>query len=105
MTSDSDKNRLVHLGVSARPDLQREVITSVTGIEGLVIDNAKGTLVTLVNWSEAPAKAVTVQVRIPFQPTSARQVSAQKSVPVTYANGVATFTLDLAQAEYVLLNK
>ncbi len=105
MTSDPDKNRLVHLGVSARPELQREVMASVSGVEGLVIDNAKGTLVTLINWNDASAKAVTVQVRVPFQPTSARQVSAQKAVPVTYANGVATFTVDLAQAEYVLLNK
>lgn len=105
MTSDPDKNRLVHLGVAARPDLQRDVHTSAAGIEGLVIDNTKGTLVTLINWNDAPARSVTVQVRVPFRPTSVRQVSAQKSVPVTYANGVATFTTDLTQADYFLLHR
>ena len=105
MTDDPARNKLVHLGTATRPDLQREATASAPGVETLLIDNQKGTLVTLVNWSETPVKGVTVRVRVPFPPTSARQVSAQKSVPVTYANGVATFTVDLAEADYVLLNK
>ncbi len=105
MTSDADKNKLINLGVGAKPELKREVVSSATGVEGLVIDHAKGTLVTLINWNNDAVKGAKVTVRVPFKPSSARLVSAQKAVPVTYENGEATFTVDLAEADYVVLNK
>ena len=105
MTNDPDKNKLINLGVGARPDLPRDVMASVPGVEGLLIDNEKGTLVTLINWNAEPVKGVTIQVRVPFKPKAARSVEGQKSVAVAYADGVATFTVDLTQADYVLLTK
>lgn len=105
MTGDPAKNKLIALGVNARPDLQKDVVASVPGVEGLLIDNAKGTLVTLINWNVEPVKGVTVQVRVPFKPASARTVEGQKSIEVAYADGVATFTTDLTQADYIALWK
>ncbi|MCE9589802.1 MAG: beta-galactosidase trimerization domain-containing protein [Planctomycetes bacterium] len=105
MTSDPDKNKLINLGVDAKPGLEREVVSSATGVEGLLIDNEKGTLVTLINWNKEPVKGATISVRVPFKPKSARSVQGQKSVDVTYADGVATFTIDLTEADYVVLAK
>ena len=38
-------------------------------------------------------------------PKSARSVAGQKEIKTTYADGVATFTLDVPEADYVLLMK
>ncbi|MCE9589587.1 MAG: beta-galactosidase trimerization domain-containing protein [Planctomycetes bacterium] len=105
MTSDPDKNKLIGLGVNAKPGLEREVVSSAAGVEGLLIDNEKGTLVTLVNWNKEPVKGAAINVRLPFKPKSARSVQGQKSVDVTYADGIATFTIDLTEADYILLMK
>jgi hypothetical protein len=105
MTDDPDKNKLINLGVAAKPELVREVVASAPGVEGLLIDHAKGTLVTLINWNAEPVKGVTMQVRVPFKPKSARSVEGQKNVDVAYADGVATFTVDLTQADYIILMK
>lgn len=105
MSNDPLKNKLIHLAIAAKPELQREVEASATGIEGLLIDHERGTLVTLINWNDARAKAVSVKVRVPFKPKSARAVEGQKNLDVTYADGVASFTIDLTQADYVLLTR
>ena len=47
---------------------------------------------TLVNWANEPAKAVKVTLTLPFQPGSARLVSAGKAIPVSYERGAAVFT-------------
>jgi len=94
--------KLVRLGVDAKP-IAEEVTCSNPFVEAIVIDKGEGTLVTLTNWTNAPVKNVTVNVKMPAAPKSARLVSAQKEVPVTYANGMASFTVDVAEADYVLL--
>ena len=106
MVHEPEKNKLVHLGVAAKSGLAREVEASATGVEGLLIDNEqKGTLVTLINWNAEPQKGVTVKVRVPFEPKTARTVEGQKVLDVKYADGVATFMVDLTQADYVLLGR
>jgi hypothetical protein len=97
--------KLALLGVATRPDIAKEIITSDSKIEAIVLNNEKGTLVTLVNWANQPAKGVRVTVKLPFKPSASRLVSAQNSIPVNYANGEATFTLDVPEAEFILLNK
>jgi hypothetical protein len=99
---DPAATKLVRLGIEAKP-IAQEVVCSNPFVEATVIDKGEGTLVTLTNWNNAPVKGVTVNVKMPAAPKSARLVSAQKAVPVTYADGVASFTVDLTEADYVLL--
>src|SRR5262249_43810628 len=47
--------RLVRLGVDAARPVQAAVC-SVAGVEAVVMDHQDGTLVTLVNWTNAPIK-------------------------------------------------
>ncbi len=102
---DPAATKLALLGVAAKPDLAREVSITDPHVEALILDNQKGTLVTLINWGSSHSKGTTVTVKLPFKPSSARLVSAQKAIEVKYENGEATFTLDVPEAEYVLLNK
>lgn len=101
---DPAATALVRLGIDARKPAQ-EVVCSNNLVEANVIDNTGGTLVTLTNWTNAPAKNVTVSVKLPAAPKTARWVGAQKEVPVNYANGMATFTVDVPEADYVLLTR
>lgn len=101
---DQAATKLVRLAVDSKP-VERPVTCSVAGVEGIVIDHPQGTLVTLVNWTNGPAKGLKVSVRLPAAPKAARSVTGQKAVPVTYDGGSAMFTLDLAEGDFVLLPK
>jgi hypothetical protein len=96
--------RLVRLGVDAA-NPQRAVTTSEPLVEAIVMDHPRGTLVTLVNWTNEPLKELDVTVRVPFAPKSVRSVAGQKDLPVKSADGAATFTTSLDDADYVLLLK
>ena len=74
-------------------------------VEAIVMDHPQGTLLTLVNWTNAPAKGLKVSVRLPAAPKSARSVANQKEIKTEYKDGVATFTLDVPEADYVMLMK
>jgi hypothetical protein len=102
---DPSAMKLALLGVAAKPALARDIVCSNAHVETQVLDNQGGTLVTLVNWANEPAKATKVTLTLPFKPGSARLISAGKAIPVTYEKGAAVFTLDVAEAEYVLLNR
>jgi hypothetical protein len=102
---DPAATKLALLALSAKPDLAQEVICSDPDVEAQVLDNATGTLVTLVNWANEPAKATKVRLKLPFKPSATRLVSKQGPIDVTVADGFAEFTLDVAEAEYVLLSK
>ncbi|NQU11429.1 hypothetical protein HQ590_11600 [bacterium] len=102
---DPAATKLALLGVDAKPGLARDIVCSNAHIEAQVLDNQGGTLVTLVNWANEPAKAVKVVLALPFKPSAARLVSAGKAIPVNYEHGAAVFTLDVSEAEFVLLNK
>lgn len=94
---------LVRLGVEAKP-IATEVSCSNPLVEANVIDKDGRTLVTLTNWTNAPVKDLKVNVKMAAEPKSARQVSAQKAVPLTYKDGTTTFSIDLQEADYVLLS-
>lgn len=102
---DSASLKLALMGVANKAGLKQDVICSNAHVEALPIDNDGGTLLTLVNWGDAPAAGTKVTVSLPFRPSTAKAVSTGKAIPVTYENGVAAFTLDIAEAEFVLLNK
>lgn len=95
--------RLVNLGVSAKKPTPESV--AGTGLEVLLLDGKAGTLVTLINWSETSRKSATVRVRLPFAPKAARAIASGKSLKVQYADGVATFAVDIVDAEFVTLER
>lgn len=96
--------RLALLGIAAGP-LVEEVACSVPAVEGLVIDTAKGSVITLVNWTDKPIAGLQVVVRMPASPIKVRSVQNAKDLKVTYANGAATFTTDLEWADYIVIPK
>ncbi|MSR51888.1 MAG: hypothetical protein EXS09_01190 [Gemmataceae bacterium] len=101
---DAATTTLVCLGVDARmPD--RAVQCSADGIEASVMDSPNGVILTLTNWNDKPSKGVEVKVRIPFAPKSVRSVRGQKNIESKYAGGSLTFTIDLADADFVLIAK
>jgi hypothetical protein len=99
---DETATALVRLGLSNNP--VRECVCSLEGVEATVLDNPKGTLVTLTNWTDKPA-TVTVQLRSAFAPRSVRSVQGQKALDAKYADGVATFSTTVADADYILVEK
>ena len=86
-------------------NVDRPVVCSNNLVEATVLDAKEGTLVTLVNWTNGPVKDLNVKVRVPFRPSAVRSVSGQRELKAEYADGVASFTLDLAEADYVILRK
>jgi hypothetical protein len=101
---DATASKLVRLALDARKP-QQAAWAGTEGVEAVVIDHPDGTLLTLVNWTNAPIKSLPVSVRLEKAPASARSVSGQKAVSVKYADGVASFTLELAEGDFVLLAK
>jgi hypothetical protein len=101
---DPTASRLVRLGVEAR-DVVRAAECSTAGVEAAVIDHSRGTLVTLLNWTNSAVGELQVKVRVPSKPTKVRSVRLQKELPVQYENGVATIALELKDADYVMLLK
>ena len=74
-------------------------------VESIVLDHKDGTLLTLVNWTNGPVKDLEVQVRMKDAPKTVRTVSGQRNLAFTAKDGVVTFRLDLAEADYVMLIK
>jgi len=69
------------------------------------MDSARGTVVTIANWSNGPLRDMTVSVEMPAAPKFVRSVWQQKSLPAEFAGGRVSFRLDLADADYILLGK
>jgi hypothetical protein len=105
MTSDKDTPASFWFRSLVAPvmPLDRAAFCGNTGVESIVLDHKDGTLVTLVNWTNAPVKNLEVEVRMKEAPKSVRTVSGQRELAFTVNNGVVTFKLDLAEADYVLL--
>ena len=109
---DPKATQLVRLGLEAAKPLQA-VETSVEGVEAIVMDHpTQGTLVTLVNWTNAPIKGLKLKIRTSFEPLEARSVEQQRAVDfkfqggtLTNRGGIATVTLDLNEADFLLLPK
>jgi hypothetical protein len=85
--------------------LNFEVLCSEPLVESLVIDHKEGTLLTLVNWSKGAQKNLAVRIRMPEEPGRIWSVSGQTQLVGRYAEGVLTITMDLAEADYVILGK
>jgi len=102
---DAAATELALLGAHAK-EVARDVKCSNTYVEALVIDNAKGTLLTLVNWDNEPVNGMKATVKLPFKPKSVRSVEQQKDLEGwTYENGELVLTTDLNWADYLLLAK
>jgi hypothetical protein len=94
---------LVQLGIRG---LKRDVSCNNPQVEANVYDGPSGTLVTLVNWTnDARIRNLSLTLNLPFEPASARSVEQQANVDIKYADGVATITTDLTEADYILLPK
>jgi hypothetical protein len=83
--------------------LQPSATCSNNFVESIVLDHKDGTLLTLVNWTNTPVKDLEVQVRMKDAPKTVRTVSGQRNLDFTHKDGVVTFRLDLAEADYVVL--
>lgn len=98
------ETKLVRLGLDAA-DVVPEVVCSQPLVEAWVLDNNKGTCLTLVNWTNEPAEGVEVAVRSAFKPKRVRAVAMQKDLPFTYSEGRVRFTVEVPEADYILLLK
>lgn len=99
---DSAATKLVRLGVEAKKPTQ-DVVCDHPGVEAVLMDGPAGTLLTLVNWTNAPLPAVKVKVRLTAAPKSVRSVQQQKELPSSFAEGVLEITTPLTEADYLLL--
>lgn len=91
--------------VPVRLPVESPTLCSNGLVESIVLDHKDGTLLTLVNWTNAPVKNLDVQVRMPYAPKTVRTVSGQRNLEFTTKDGVVSFRLDVAEADYVLLLK
>lgn len=99
---DATLTQAVRLGVTG---IERSAVSSIEGVESVVLDHKDGTLLTLVNWTNAPLKEIEVQLRMKDAPKSVRSVSGQREIAFTAKDGIVTFKLPLPEADYVLLTK
>ena len=103
--TEFDDNADLVFGTAPINDAKRPAKCSRDFIESIVLEHKDGTLLTLVNWTNAPVKDLEVQVRMKDAPKTVRTVSGQRNLAFTAKDGVVLFTLDLAEADYVLLVK
>ncbi len=101
---DAAATKLVRLGIDAKL-VARAVESSEPLVEAIVMDHPKGTLLSLVNWTNKPVKGLRLSVKTPFKVSKVRTVSGQKDLLYTNGAGTTTITLDLEEADYVLLLK
>jgi len=94
---------LVRLGVDAK-SVPRAILCNNPGVEAVVIDHRqRGTLVTLINWSNRPIKALQVYLKLPAAPKTVRSVQQQKDVAWSFGSGMVNFATDLDAADFFLL--
>ena len=102
---DASTWRILNLGTDAAL-LDREIQCSQTGIEGLLLDNNKGSLVTLINWTnESTLEDVPVSVKLPAAPREVFSVTGQQKLDFEFSNGKLHFTTDLAEGDFIMLKR
>jgi hypothetical protein len=74
-------------------------------VEAIVRDSERGTLVTLVNWTNQPVNGLKVKVRMPAKPVQIRSVSQNKSLGTDFQDGFVLFQTDLKEADFVVLQR
>jgi len=106
MNFDPVASKLVRLGIEQTPSLVRETTVSDPRVEVLLIENGKGTLLSLINWSDdKKIDNLKVTVRSAFKPGKVWSVEQQKELPFEYKDGVVTFTTKVTEADFVTLRK
>ncbi len=84
--------------------LDREITCSTTGVESFLLDNDKGTLVTLINWTNSPTlEGLRVSLKLRTAPREVFSVTGHRKLDFEFANGKLSFTTDLAEADFVML--
>ncbi len=95
--------RIMNLGAEAAL-IDRQVECSQPSIESLLLDNAKGTLVTLINWTnEERLDDVQVTVKRSQAPREVFSVTQQKSLEFNYRNGKVSFVTELQAGDFIML--
>jgi hypothetical protein len=102
---DGKTGGLVELPRFYFDQLTHAMCESGIGIESTVVDHKDGSLLTLVNWAKDGVDNLYVRVRMKDAPKTVRTVSGQRNLDFTHKDGVVTFRLDLAEADYVVLRK
>lgn len=101
---DPSAAELALLGAAAA-GIEREVEFSAPHLEALVLDNTRGTLLTLINWNNAPVADVQVTVKSEFKPKEVRSVQQGRKLDFNVASNRVTFQLPVEWADYVMLIK
>ena len=97
--------RIMNLAVDTAV-LRREAVCSTPGVESFLLDNDRGTLLTLINWTNrAELDGVRVSVKVPFAPREIKSVTNQTPLEFKFTNGRATFDTHLREGDFIMLMK
>lgn len=100
-----DARRVMNLGVDAAL-LEREVVASHPSIEGWLLDNPRGTLLTLINWSNQDRlEPLQVTLRMPAKPREVFSVTSQRKLPFVFSDGRLRLTTTLDEADFIMLKR
>jgi hypothetical protein len=100
-----DAATLAHLGVRAA-DVEHEVICSNAYVEAFLLDNPQGTLLTLINWTNQPTiRNLDVTVKLKAKPSTVFSVVSNRRLPAQFDQRKLSFTIDLPEADFVMLKK
>jgi hypothetical protein len=103
---DPKTNKLARLGIDNTAGIAPEVTASDARVETLLTENDKGTLVSLINWSDdKKVSGLKVAVKSEFKPGKVWSTQLQKSLPFEYKDKTVTFSIDMTDADFVTLRK
>ena len=95
--------KLVYLG-NERGNVSSQVRCSEPLVEALLLDNAKGTLVTLVNWTNQPElEELEIELACPRVPREVRSVTLGRTIPFTKDGKNIRFSTKLQAADYLMV--
>jgi len=95
---------LVRLAIDAA-DIKRHVTCDNPHVEALVLDNAAGTLLTLVNWTNDPKVVVKVALRLSYKPKAVKSISCGQALKFDYRDGVLHVETAVTEADFVTIRK
>jgi len=98
------ENALVHLPLP-KNNAHLEFFANIDGVEAVVRDHAAGTLVTLVSWRNQPVVNKKMTCRVGFQPKEVRSIRTGKTLEFNYDEGLVTFTVNLSDADFIVIKK
>lgn len=100
---DEAATKFIRLGIDAK-EVKRQVTCSEPLVESFVLDNKKGSLLTLVNWTNQQTIAeLAVEIQVRSQPKRVFSITTQKELAAEYDKGRLKFTLELTAADYVMI--